>query len=396
MMFGTYFVVALVVGHFTTRLRERERAERKREERATSLYRLTRALAASRDLGEALRTVEQIIRESFHADSAVLLRDAAGISPHPASTLQLSAKDESVAAWAFQKKQAAGRSTTTLPDAEALHLPLLAGDRAEGVLAIRLPGTLPPDQRELLDAFVAQLAVFLEKEHAVQTNRETQIAAQSERLQKALFDSISHELKTPLAVLSGALEQAEPDTGEMRQAVRRLTRTVGLLLDATRLESGQLRLSREWCDAAELASEAIAMAEVDRRRVNLHVDPEIPPLRVDAGLFAQALSLVLSNAAHYSPADSPIELAVSWDAEAATFAVLDRGPGFAAGEEVRAFEKFHRGAGQVPGGLGLGLSIARQLIEAHGGTIGAQNRDGGGARVWIRVPAIERPTLPAA
>lgn len=394
MMFGTYFLVAVVIGHFTTRLRARERAERKREERATALYRLTRALAASRDLAQALETVVQIIRESFNADAAILLRDAAGIAPHPASTLRLSAKDESVAAWAFQKKQAAGRSTTTLPDAEALHLPLLAGDRAEGVLAIRLPGTLPLDQRDLLDAFAAQLAVFLEKERAVQLSREAQIVAQSERLQKALFDSISHELKTPLAILTGALEQPQPDATEMRQAVRRLTRTVGLLLDATRIESGQLRLNREWCDPAEIAAEAIIMAEIEKGRVEVQVSPDAPPLLVDAGLFAQALSLVLSNAALYSPPGSPIVLALTSDAGAATFAVLDRGPGFSPGEEVKAFEKFHRGAGHGTGGLGLGLAIARQLAEAHGGTIGAQNRKGGGARVWIRLPVTEEPRLP--
>jgi len=396
MMFGTYFVVALVIGHFTTRLRARERAERKREERATALYRLTRALAASRDLGEALKTVMQIIRESFNADAAVLLRDASGIAPHAASTLQLSAKEESVAAWAFQKKQAAGRSTDTLPDAEALHLPLLAGDRAEGILAIRLPGALPLDQRELLEAFVAQLAVFLEKERALQTNREAQIAAQSEKLQKTLFDSVSHELKTPLAAMSAALEQPQPDHAELRQAVRRLTKTVDHLLDATRLESGLLQPNREWCDPGELAREAVALAALEGRPIHFTSPANFPPVHVDTGLLAQALATLLANAAAYSPAGAPIELQVISDSEALVFSVADRGPGLAPGEETKVFEKFYRGAGQPGGGLGLGLAIARQLVEVHGGTLTARNRTtGGGARFTVRLPRAEEMRLPA-
>ena len=162
------------------------------------------------------------------------MRHASGLTPHPAGTLRLSPKEESVGAWAFQKKQAAGRSTDTLPDAEALHLPLLAGDRAEGVLVVKLPRPPTLEQRELLDAFTAQLAVFLEKERAVASGREARLAAQSEKLQKTLFDSVSHELKTPLAAMSAALQQPQPDRAELHQAVRRLTRTVDHLLDATR------------------------------------------------------------------------------------------------------------------------------------------------------------------
>lgn len=395
-MLAMFFVVALIVGTLTARLRERELAERRGEERATALYRIAGGLAASASMGDAVKVVCSELDALFHAQSAVLLAERGELNTQPGATLPITEKEESVAAWAFQQKQTAGRFTDTLPDADALHLPLLAGDRPEGVLLIRPASTLTHQQRELLGAIAAQLAIFVEKERALAANRAAQVAAQSERLQKALFDSVSHELKTPLAVLTGALEQPQPDAAEMRQAVRRLTRTVGLLLDATRLESGQLRLNREWCDPAEVAAEAIAMAEIERARVEVQVPPAAPPLLVDAGLFAQALSLVLSNAAQYSPPGSPIELTLTSDPVTATFAVLDRGPGFPPGEEVRAFEKFHRGSGHGPGGLGLGLAIARQLTEAHGGTIGAQNRDGGGARVWIRLPVTEQPRFPSA
>jgi two-component system sensor histidine kinase KdpD len=395
MMFGTYFVVALVIGHFTARLREREQAERKREERATALYRLTRALAASREPGEALATVIKLLRESFGANAAILLRDTAGLSPHPTGTFRLSAKEESVGAWAFQKRQAAGRSTDTLPDAEALHLPLLAGNRAEGVLAVRLPGPPTLEQRELLDAFTAQLAVFLEKERAVQSSRESQLAAQSEKLQKTLFDSVSHELKTPLAAMSAALQQPQPDRTELHHAVQRLTKTVDDLLDATRLESGLLQLSREWCDPAELLRDAVALAHMENSALQTTAPANLSPLFVDAGLIVQALVTLLHNAVNYSPPGSPLECSVVQLDATTVFSVADRGPGLAPGEETKVFEKFYRGAGKPAGGLGLGLAIARQLVEAHGGTITARNRAEGGARFSIRLPLGEAMKLPA-
>ena len=142
MMFGVYFVIALVIAQQAAQLREREEVERRREARATTLYRLTRALAASRDLAEALGATVRLIAETFAAESAIYLRGENGLAPHAASSLAVTAKDESVAAWAFQKKEPAGLSTDTLPDSRALHLPLLAAERAEGVLAIRLPAAL--------------------------------------------------------------------------------------------------------------------------------------------------------------------------------------------------------------------------------------------------------------
>jgi two-component system, OmpR family, sensor histidine kinase KdpD len=396
MMFGAYFVIAVVIGHLATQLHEREQAERRREERATALYRLTRALAASRDLGEALPKVLQLIKDFFQADAAVWLRDENGLAQHPASSYVPSKKDESVAMWAFQKKQAAGKSTDTLPDSECLHIPLVTGDRAEGVLSVRLK-TLPTlEQRELLDAFAAQLALFLNKEWALEENRAAQISKQSQKLQKALFDSVSHELKTPLAAMAVALQESEPNRAELKEAVGRLTRTVDHLLDATRLESGLLQPVREWCDPIEIVREAVAQARFSDGVVKITASKDLPMICVDARLAEQALALLLFNAATHSPKGEPIEVSAARDDNAVVFSVADHGPGLAPGEESKVFEKFYRGPGTAPGGLGLGLSIARQLIEAHSGEIMAQNReDTRGSRFSIRIPIGETMRLPS-
>jgi two-component system sensor histidine kinase KdpD len=394
MMFGAYFVIAIVIGHLATKLREREQSERRREERATALYRLTRALAASRDLDEALPRALNLIKDSFQADAALWLRDESGLSLHRASVFIPSSKDESVAAWAFQKKQSAGRSTDTLPDAESFHVPLVTGNRAEGVLTVRLANLPTLEQRELLDAFAAQLALFVNKERALEESREAQIARQSQKLQKTLFDSVSHELKTPLAAMTVALQQPRPDCAELQQAVRRLTRSVDHLLDTTRLESGLLQPVREWCDPGDLLREAVAHAGL-KQTVRISVAENLPTIFVDADLIQQALGILLSNAAVHAKSDEPIEVNAARDDSMLILSVADRGPGLAPGEENKVFEKFYRGPSTRPGGLGLGLSIARQLVETHGGEIVAQNREDGGSRFSIRIPIGEPMRLPS-
>ena len=393
MMFGAYFIIALVIGHLATQLREREQSERRREERATALYRLTRSLAASRDLDEALPKILALIKSTFQADAAVWLRDESGLSRHAASTFVPSSKDESVAVWAFQKKQSAGRSTDTLPDADALHIPLVTGDRAEGVLTVRLDRSPTLEQRELLDAFAAQLALFVNKERALEESRTAQVARQSQKLQKALFDSVSHELKTPLAAMSGALQQQQPDRAELQQAVLRLTRTVDHLLDATRLESGLLQPVREWCDPADLLREAVAAAGLNDNAVRINVAKNLPTIFVDSRLIQQALGALLSNAVGHGKL--PIDLSAARDDSMLVISVADQGPGLAPGEENKVFEKFYRGPRTRPGGLGLGLSIARRLVEAHSGEIIVRNREGGGARFSIRLPLGEPMHLPS-
>jgi two-component system sensor histidine kinase KdpD len=392
MMFSAYFVIAIVIGHLATQLREREQSERRREERATALYRLTRALAASRDLDEALPKVLALIKNVFQADAAVWLCDESGLSCHPASTFAPSSKDESVAAWVFQKKQSAGRSTDTLPDAESLHIPIVTGDRAEGVLSVRLANPPTIEQRELLDAFAAQLALFLNKERALEESRAVQVARQSEKLQKTLFDSVSHELKTPLAAMTAALQQPHPDCTELQQAVRRLTRTVDHLLDATRLESGLLQPVREWCDPGELVREAVAASGLKESSLRINIAKNLPAISVDSRLIQQAIVALLSNAVAHGR--QPVEVSAARDDSMLVISVADHGSGLAPGEENKVFEKFYRGPRTRPGGLGLGLSIARQLVEAHGGQIVAQNREDGGARFSIRLPIGEAMRLP--
>lgn len=403
MMFAMYFIVAIIVGQLTSRLHEREEAERRGEERATALYRLSKALATAREPGKALMAAVGQIREIFGAESCLLIRDEAWRftgEAHPSSSLHLSPKEESVAFWAFQHKQPAGRFTDTLPESEALHLPLISGGNIEGVLCVQFPenALLSMQRRELLETFAAQIALTIEKDRLALASRNAQIAAQSEKLQRVLFDTVSHELKTPLAAISAALEQPASSaiSQEIRPAVARLTQLVNNLLDMTRLDSGMLKPSLEWADPGELLAEALErVADQTRSRdLSVQIPHDLPPIRVDPGLIQQSIALIVSNAVLHTPPGTGIEVAAALDGKIVKITVADHGPGIKSGEEERIFEKFYRSAGAPAGGTGLGLSIARRLVEAHNGRITAHNRPEGGALFTLELSAGEPMRLP--
>ena len=228
-----------------------------------------------------------------------------------------------------------------------------------------------------------------------------QLAQESERLRKTLLDCVSHELKTPLAAIGAASQEllrAAPDVPnapalqqlatEIRDGSRRLHRVVNNLLDMNRLESGVVRPKQEWCDVRELLESAV---EIEReslagREIRLDVPEDFPLALMDHTLIEQAVAKLLANAASYAPARSPVEIDAEYKADRLIISVGDRGPGLSAELVERIFEKFYRGEGRKAGGLGLGLSIARGFVEAHGGTLTAENRDGGGARFILGLP----------
>jgi two-component system, OmpR family, sensor histidine kinase KdpD len=230
---------------------------------------------------------------------------------------------------------------------------------------------------------------------------QVQLAQESERLRKTLLDCVSHELKTPLAAIGAASQELsrlvpkiqDPQmlkdlAGEIRDGSRRLNRVVDNLLDMNRLESGVIRPKREWCDVRELLQSAVDIEResINGRDIRLEVPEEIPLALVDHTLVEQAVAKLLANAGSHTPARLPIEIDAEYANDHLLISVSDRGPGIPIEATERLFEKFYRADNRKTGGLGLGLSIARGLIEAHGGRVTAENRDGGGARFTIRLP----------
>jgi two-component system, OmpR family, sensor histidine kinase KdpD len=230
---------------------------------------------------------------------------------------------------------------------------------------------------------------------------QVQLAQESERLRKTLLDCVSHELKTPLAAIGAAsqeLVRSAPNVqnaqmlkqlaGEIHDGSRRLNRVVNNLLDMNRLESGVIRPRQEWCDVRELLQSAVEIEResLNGREVRLDLPEDMPLALMDHTLIEQAVAKLIANAASHAPSRSPIEIDGDYQVDRLIMSVSDRGPGLSPDLTERVFEKFYRGDSHKPGGLGLGLSIARGFVEAHGGKLTAENRDGGGARFIISLP----------
>jgi len=402
MMFGMFFVTALVMGHITTRLREREQAERKQEDRLNTLYQLTRIIAMTRESKEAIKNALGKLEEVLQVRGAIFLTDSKGRPDFEKSrcgNLVLSGKERSVATWAFQKREAAGRFTETLPEAENFHLPLVSMNKSLGVLVIcplqdRI-WTL--DQRTLLESFASLMTVMLEKDILMRMAEDAKVKTEAEKLQTALLDSVSHELKTPLTIIAGSAEHLEktdkdPESHklvlEIRTASRRLLQTVNGLLNMTRLDSGSLQLNLEWHDVRDIIGSAVENLgeQLSRHKLVTRYADTLPPVRVDAEIIRQVLANLLSNAAAYSPKGTEIIISAQMDENTLVLGVIDHGLGIAEEDTDRIFEKFYRGKNVPTGGLGLGLSIAKRFVEAHGGQIGVYNQKGSGACFEIRLP----------
>jgi two-component system sensor histidine kinase KdpD len=414
MMFIMYFVVAIVMGQLVSRLRWQERAESRREERSTALYLLTRDLADAADVDDMARRLVRQVAQAFKGEVAILLRDANGaLSPtaHPASMFSISEKEQGVAVWAFRFGKAAGRFTDNLPLAEAVYVPMATNRGTAGVIAVKLPDKEPPtlEQRNLLDAFARQTALVLDRFRLGTEAEQARLLAESEKLSKALLNSISHELRTPISAITAAASTLaglppgpQPDlrqtlAAEIQESAARLNRLVGNLLDMTRLESGKVKARLEWCDLGDLVNVALRRDENELagHPVKVQIPKGLPLVRMDFVLIEQALNNLLLNAAAYTAEGTPVEITAAGGAGEVSLTVADRGPGLPPESLPHVFEKFYRVPGAPPGGTGLGLSIVKGFVEAHGGRVEARNREGGGAQftIYLPVESVPEPSL---
>jgi len=366
LMFGMFFVVAITVGHLTNQLRMRELAERRRQRRTAALNRLFSSVAGSTSLAEGLAGAVREVDTLFGARTRIDL-DGTG-QPAPGDFVS----------------------------------PLETSNGRFGrmIVALTEPRPLTLDERELLETFAAQIAALVERYRLLERAEAARLTEHSERLHRTLLDSVSHELKTPLAVVEAAtdglatqLEQAalplaQTFLDEIKAANHRLRRIVDNLLDMTRIETGRVALTMEWCEVRDLLESAVEQLknEVSPERVQITVSDGTPLVQLDFGLMEQALYNLLTNAVSHSPAGAPVQLQAGCEEGQLVVRVSDQGAGLLPGEETKVFEKFYRGPRARPGGTGLGLSIAQGIVRAHHGEVSANNNPAGGATFTIRVP----------
>ena len=423
--FVVMLAVTLIIGNLTASVRLQARVAGHRERRTASLYAMSRELAAARGAENVAKIAVRHTSEVFDSQVAVLLPDADGRVAHPRGASlpgSLRGADLSVAQWVYDHAQNAGLGTDTLPGNDAIYLPLknagpapaetgakkqtpaVAPASAIGVLAL-LPANprrvLLPEQLHLLETFAGQVALALERVHLADQANQAEIHTENERMRNSLLASISHDLRTPLAVIAGSASTlveggaalAEPRRREMAQAIyeqaRQMAQQVNNILDMTRFEIGAPQLNRQWQPLEEIVGAVLNRMQsgLQGRKVTLDLPEDLPLVRIDGVLIGQVLSNLLENALKYTPAGSPIEIEAWAAGDEITVSVLDRGPGIKPGDEERVFEKFHRGVPEgAVGGSGLGLTICRAIVEAHGGRIWAENRLVGGAMFCFTLP----------
>lgn len=414
-----FLATATITGQLAADQRRRAEEARTREREAVLLYEVA-SLLADPDIDSGFAALAHRTRDQLGlAAVAIEVRDDQGVDRLAATA----GEAESLAAVAQPGRRSVnvlgpgrGRSAwvrviaprsgpATNDDANWVHvIPLGAPERRLGaLLVVRARGTaIDPGDARLLAALGAQLAVVLERRRLRQTETEREVLQRADQLKTALLGAVSHDLRTPLASIiasAGSLRQRDVTwtaderdefARDIEQEARRLSRIVTNLLDLSRIEGGSLRPDRGWYDLGALLDDVVGRLRgaTPDREIRVAVPDALPPVFLDYVEIDQVLSNLIENAARYSPARTPLDVAVEAAADSITVSVADRGPGLPGESLGRLFDPFYRvPTRRGPTGTGLGLAVARGLVEAHGGTISAQNRSGGGAMFTFTLPA---------
>jgi two-component system sensor histidine kinase KdpD len=402
--FLVMLAAGFIVSHLTHRIRQQAEAARQRERRTAALYGMSRDFAVETAVDEIAHTAVRAVSELLGVDAVLMLDRDGALRPQGASgTWKADSEHETaVARWVLAHGRIAGFSTDTLPGSQGLYLPLVGAGGTHGVLGVALasrPEAPTPAQNQLLETFVAQTALALERALLADAATRAGLVAETERTRSALLAAVSHDLRTPLAAIAGTAEVLLDDSlapnvrHELLETVReetlRLNRLVTNLLELTRLESGVLQLRKELCPVDEILTTAMARTRTLLQHHDVHVSSPEEDLLVaaDPVLLEQAVIHLLDNAAKYSPPGSRIDVAARGAAKTVTIEVADRGPGIVPGEEERIFDRFYRATdGGRTAGAGLGLAICRAIAKAHGGSVHAAQRPGGGAGFSLTLP----------
>ncbi|MBI3273250.1 MAG: DUF4118 domain-containing protein [Planctomycetes bacterium] len=386
--FSIMFAVAMVVASLADRVRRQADAATERERRTAALYAMSRELASTRGAERLAEVLKRHVEQVFRGEAGVRLaptRDAVPGGPRVAD-------DD--------------------PAEGALRVPLDAGGRLHGELRFRVRAAdrpLPAEERAFLATFAAQAALALEREVLAGDAAECRAQAEAERMRNTLLRSISHDLRTPLASIKGSssLLLRSPDLdarvrgdliADIEEEADYIARMVTNLLELTRLESGAVRLRKEWVPVEELVG---AVTERLEQRLRAHpltvtLPAELPAAPLDPTLIHKVLLNLLENAVEHTPAGTPVELSASVVESEVIVALADRGPGLQPGEERRVFDKFYRTTAEGRGrGMGLGLTVCEGIVRLHGGRIWAENRPGGGVTFRFSLPLVgELPPPP--
>ncbi len=406
-LFSVMLFTALSISNLTIRVRRQAEISRLRERRTNALYGLSRELAINRGTDDLLGIAVKQIAEVFESSVAAFLPGPDGrlqVRAGLADDFSQSPKEMAVAHWVFDLGQIAGKGTDTLPGTEALYVPLVATGEPVGVLGVKPlnPERMNiPEQLHLLEAFAHQTALAVAGDQLAEKNQQNQIQIETEQLRSSLLSSVSHDLRTPLAAITGSASSLldnwdSLDAGSRKdlleniyEETERLSRMVNNLLDMTRLESGKVEVHKEPRPVEEVVGSALSRFDqkMTGRNVTTHIPADLPMAPMDALLMELVIANLVDNALKYTPEKTGIDLSASVEKDSLILRVADKGPGIAPEDIEHLFDKFYRGKRQAnKGGAGLGLAICKAIMDIHQGTIKVDNKPAGGAVFEVSLP----------
>jgi K+-sensing histidine kinase KdpD len=402
LIFGLFFIIAMVNGVLTTRIRRQEQIAREREKNTNALFLLTKELSKANGIEGVLKIAIGEINKQFDFDAFFLLQDGNNVlSSHGwlQKDKHLEQEEFRIAEMVFQHLTNAGAYTNQPFDTALTFYPLKGTRLNPGVLIAKQNSGFNAEQETFRDTFIAQISNALEREFLAEMARKVRFLDESDRLYKTLFNSISHELRIPVATIMGASDTIINDQNpesvrfalcqEIFTASLRLNRLIENLLNMSRLESGHISPRIDWYDINDLVRKVTGDLKEELKPFHLEIvaPDDLPLVQLDFGLMEQVLYNLLFNATQYAPSQSRISLEIVYVPDNLVIRITDQGPGFPEDALPNVFKKFFRVRGSQTGGLGLGLSIVKGFVDAHNGTIKVENSEGGGACFIIRIPS---------
>jgi len=401
-------LVSLLVSGLTTRVRHQARVSRQQERQTAALYEMSQNLGAINSLEELLEVAAEQITRIFDCRVSLLM-------PGSTDKLEIRAgqpyadeygKEGMVAKWVFRHGHLAGAGTDSLHAVKGIYLPLIASQNIIGVLRLATDQPdriLGADSLRLLEALGSQVGIAIERENLSRQAQAAQLQIEAEQMRNTLLSSVSHDLRTPLTVIAGSassLVEGEKNLDavtkqELAQSIyeeaKRLDRLVHNLLEMSRLQSGQAMFNKEWYVLEEVIGCALAQldSQLHDHPVSINLPTDLPLVKIDALLLERVVINLLENSMKYTPPGTSLEISGRIEGQELLVAVADRGPGLPPAELERIFEKFYQVSPGSARGAGLGLTICRSIIEAHGGRIWAANRTDGGAVFNFTIPLAE-------
>ena len=407
--------VATITSNLAKDIRHKAYMAEQREWRTSALYNLSKELAEARKESEIIEIGVRHIQAEFGVRNTFIFPDDSYFEQFPITQSldnpPLWVANLNMAEWVFNHGQVVGKGTNNFPNENAIYVPMNGSTGIIGVLAldaINLSKDFLSKKRPLLDTYMYQIAHTLERANSVELAKNATLKMQAETLRNSLLSSISHDLRNPLATIVGAACTLEMDEDRLdkisrkklvsiiNEEAQRMSDLTIKILEMARLEAGEVVLNRQWYAVEEIIGSALRRLDknLKTRPVNIQLEINLPLIYIDAVLLQQVIVNLLDNANKYSPELCPIDISVVTTVNTLVISVVDRGFGIPEEFHIKIFDKFFRvNEESAQSGVGLGLSICRAIVEAHGGEIKVSNRSGGGSHFEFNLPFLECPPI---